>query len=248
MSAITLTFSDVVENHIGNEQLGSLAANGYSLEDLIAIQKQFPTCELIHLNTFLDNDKYKAENAYILIIRDGLDQIRSSFKQELFNEQSGLVPDRQYYDARRKKVLNKHARWNLCFDDVGHVADYEIGQGTVVSFNDLPRTNELRSFLKSLRPDDALKCEANYYYDITRTGIGYHGDTERRQVIGVRLGHQNPLVFRWYNRAERISDEIRFVLGQGDMYIMSAKAVGNDWRRSTLITLRHSAGCRRYTE
>jgi len=34
-----------------------------------------------------------------------------------------------------------------------------------------------------------LKCEGNMYYKPAKTGIGYHGDTERRKVIGVRLGH-----------------------------------------------------------
>ena len=45
-----------------------------------------------------------------------------------------------------------------------------------------------------------LKGEANYYYDIAKCGIGYHGDSERRKVVAVRLGAALPLYFQWYRR------------------------------------------------
>ena len=32
------------------------------------------------------------------------------------------------------------------------------------------------------------------------------------------------------------------MLNSGDVYIMSDKAVGFDWKRSSLLTLRHAAG------
>ena len=32
-----------------------------------------------------------------------------------------------------------------------------------------------------------MKCESNYYYDINKTGIGYHGDSERRKVVVIRI-------------------------------------------------------------
>jgi hypothetical protein len=36
------------------------------------------------------------------------------------------------------------------------------------------------------------------------------------------------------------------MLNDGDMYIMSDKAVGNDWKRSAIPTLRHCAGAKEY--
>ena len=33
----------------------------------------------------------------------------------------------------------------------------------------------------------------------------------------------------------------------GDVYVMTEKAVGSDWKKSTILTLRHSAGCKKYT-
>ena len=32
----------------------------------------------------------------------------------------------------------------------------------------------------------------------------------------------------------------------GDMYIMEEKAVGNDWKKSSIFTLRHAAGAEKY--
>ena len=36
-------------------------------------------------------------------------------------------------------------------------------------------------------------------------------------------------------------------LNHGDMYIMSEKAVGNDWKLKNKPTLRHAAGAAKYT-
>jgi hypothetical protein len=32
-------------------------------------------------------------------------------------------------------------------------------------------------------------------------------------------------------------------LEDGDMYVMSEKAVGTDWKKKTIKTLRHATGC-----
>jgi hypothetical protein len=45
-----------------------------------------------------------------------------------------------------------------------------------------------------------LQMEGNYYYNNNQCGIGYHGDTESRRVIGIRLGASLPLHFQWYHR------------------------------------------------
>ena len=36
------------------------------------------------------------------------------------------------------------------------------------------------------------------------------------------------------------------MLNTGDIYIMSEKAVGSDWRKSSMYTLRHAAGSNKY--
>ncbi len=36
------------------------------------------------------------------------------------------------------RVVNKHARHNLCFDDVSQKSDFENGKGSVINFEILP--------------------------------------------------------------------------------------------------------------
>ena len=92
-----------------------------------------------------------------------------------------------------------------------------------------------------------LNAEANYYYDITKCGIGYHGDAERRKVVAVRMGATMPLYYKWFQNSEPISEPIEVLLNDGDMYIMSEKAVGFDWLKKKVPTLRHATGCSKYT-
>jgi hypothetical protein len=246
MDAITLTFGDCMENHVGMQKVGELAPTGYSLEDLLRVQTHFqkvrPTArtELHELSASLEG----APPAYLLIVRGALSP---QFTQSLLAEHQALEVDKEYYDRRRGRVLKKHARWNLCFDDEGQEPDYENKKGTIVAYDEVPRTHELRKIVGLLAPGDDLKLEANYYYDLEQTGIGYHGDSERRRVIGVRLGKDNPLVFRWYLKGKHVNTPLETVLSNGDLYMMSEKTVGTDWKVRNLPTLRHAAGCRKFT-
>jgi hypothetical protein len=86
-----------------------------------------------------------------------------------------------------------------------------------------------------------LLAELNYYYDQRKCGIGSHGDGERRRVIGLRVGTPMNLCYYWYHQSNRVGDKVSLMLNEGDMYIMSAKAVGTDWKRRKVPTLRHAA-------
>lgn len=91
-----------------------------------------------------------------------------------------------------------------------------------------------------------LNGEDNYY-DLSRCGIGYHGDAERKKVFAVRMGATMPLFFQWFQRSAPIGEPIKLVLNDGDMYMMSEKAVGFDWLKKVIPTLRHSSGCVKFT-
>ena len=41
---------------------------------------------------------------------------------------------------------------------------------------------------------------------------------------------------------------MEFQLNAGDVYVMSEWAVGTEWRKSSLITLRHATGAAKYTK
>jgi len=47
------------------------------------------------------------------------------------------------------RVVNKHARHNLCFDVKGHEPDYEKKMGTFISYDDVPLTKLLKEELKN---------------------------------------------------------------------------------------------------
>jgi len=91
-----------------------------------------------------------------------------------------------------------------------------------------------------------LQGELNKYYDPTKTGIGRHGDGERRMVVCARTGYHFPLIYQWYMRSKVISEEVRLDLEHGDVYVMSEKATGFDWKSSSFPTLRHCAGSANY--
>jgi len=86
------------------------------------------------------------------------------------------------------------------------------------------------------------------YDDVNRNGIGWHGDGERRKVVGVRIGESMPLCYRWFHMGTPIGSQFTTQLNHGDLYIMSDKAVGNDWKKKLIPTLRHSAGAAKYTK
>ena len=116
------------------------------------------------------------------------------------------------------KVLNKNARHNLCFADEAISANYESGQGTVVAFDSIPITKHIRESLPKYFGDKAAnkKAEGNYYFDLTKTGIGFHGDGERRDVIGVRSGQDDksgfPIHYQWFYKNKPIGKSIIFAI------------------------------------
>jgi alkylated DNA repair dioxygenase AlkB len=251
--AITITFGDQAENHVGMQQIGQMANSGFSINELNLAKTKFEqlgsVCELVDLNQGLP-DGIMADAARVLVIRKGVDKILSKIKSNanlMFEEQSNLDADKK---ARMYgRVVNKHARHNLCFADFSQEPDYENGLGRVVSFNDVPLTKRIREELPKYLGNKALNlpAEGNYYYDASKTGIGYHGDSERRIVVAVRLGESIPLVYNWFHNSQAIGQRIDLILNHGDIYVMSEKAVGTDWKKKNLYTLRHAAGCAKYT-
>jgi len=248
-SAITLTFGDAAENHTGMEILGSKTDDTFECCDLDKIhdtlKTQGATVEHIYLNTQEGHPE-----ASVLIIRNGVDWLLGAGSADgLLKENIAFDWDTKYWDRRRSKVLNKRARYNVCYGDTSRPAAFEQGCGTIIGYQGVPLTKALKDALPSVFGEKAksLQLEGNYYYDIKKCGIGFHGDTERSKVIGVRLGEPIPLVYKWYKHAKVVSDPMVFHLEHGDMYVMSKKAVGNDWKKRNIYSLRHAAGCKKYT-
>lgn len=92
-----------------------------------------------------------------------------------------------------------------------------------------------------------MQAEGNYYYDTKKTGIGFHGDSERCIVVAARLCESIPLVYNWFHNSEAIGSRVELNINHGDIYVMSEKAVGTDWKKKSIYTLRHAAGCSKFT-
>lgn len=248
MSAVTITFGERVENHAGMQMLGNLATEGFGYDELVRLKSVLRDDKM---NVELLNMSYKGEKACVLIIRNGVSDMleEKAGADDMLSEQTNLTPDTKAF--MYGKVVNKHARHNLCFAEESQEPDYESGKGRVVAIDDVPVLQRLRNILPTFLGEKArdLLAEGNYYYDVTKCGIGYHGDTERRIVIGVRLGASIPLMYRWYYNGKRVDKAPYSIsLQHGDVYVMSEKATGCDWKRKTIYTLRHAAGCDKFTK
>jgi hypothetical protein len=254
MSTFSLTFGDVAENHKGMQKMGTISDVGFNLTDLHKMKDWFEyqgcKCNIINLHWLLDEQFQENNTAYILIIKNAVNVLLEDEcgNNKLYNEQNILEKDSKAFMYGR--VVNKHARHNLCFGEKNQEPNYEEGKGRVYAFNEVPLLNNIRENFGTIIGEKGanLMAEGNYYYDISKCGIGFHGDSERKKVIAIRLGETIPLCYAWHHDNEKISDIMTInTLNHGDMYVMSEKATGFDWKSKSKFTLRHAAGCNKYT-
>ena len=211
----------------------------------------------------------------VLILRDYIANWHGGHDNdiEIYKEIAPIRWDAEYLDPNkyrteiidgkevkvRGKRMNKRARKNLCFvaDREQEPAVFE-GKGTIY---DLKKLKFLNAAVERLRDDIAKGLiaigsktkvvinvvEGNRYYDLKKTGIGFHGDTERVVVICLSIGCWNyPMRWQWFKDGMPVGKPIDIKLNSGDVYIMSEKAVGADWKLKSKYTLRHAAGADKY--
>lgn len=254
---ITLTAGDCAENHARMEQIGQKRSEGegFTVQEIRQIKTRIEEthgvqCTLVDLTRAVQNSETKLPEACVLVVKNGVDALLGyeNAKDDLFKEQMGLEYDKKAFMYGR--VVNKHARWNLCFDRESREADYENRKGTIVGYDRVPLMRRLMKKYKRYFGDKArgLRMESNYYYDTRKTGIGFHGDSERVIVIACRIGYVSvPIHFQWFLNGEPVGERIVIDLEPGDVYIMSEAAVGTNWKRRAIPTLRHATGCDKFT-
>lgn len=247
----SITYGDQAENHVGMHKLGELAESGFKYSDCTKkLKEKNIDFEVIKLHKNLpETEDILGCKAYVIIIRNGVNILLDDPEgaTQMYEEQKKQKFDKTAF--MKGRVVNKRARWNSCFAEEGQEPDIANGKGTVVPFKKVPHLDKLRKILPQyfgLKASDLL-AEMNYYYDPKNCGIGFHGDSERRKVICARLGASLPMHFQWFKRFKPIGNRVKFTLNHGDLYIMSEKAVGTDWKKSYILTLRHAAGCDKYT-
>jgi hypothetical protein len=244
--SFTITFGDVAENGPGMKKHGTMKepGQGFTTYEMLAakqiLEKKGVKCEILDLNDALPKD-VKAEDANIMIIRDACAQAYNVDPVALREEIKSLHWDQT--KLMRGKEKTSRARRNVCFGPEDIEADIENGQGTVVSWNKVPLLKKIRDTIAQDLGTKAkfLQGEGNFYFHV-KGGIGLHGDSERRIVIAIRLGEPLRFHFQWFHKYLPIGNRITIDdIVEGDMYIMSEKATGWDWRKSSTTTLRHAA-------
>lgn len=249
----TATFCEKAENHVGNQILTSGDSHdsitGFTNEELKELEVRL---KALNINaTLFDFGGPINNKGSLLVIRNGINSLLGdeNAANNMWLEHKALEPrwDSKALMGRgsNRTVKNKNARHNLCIADFEQAPSYEEGKGTVIAYGKtIPTTTALRVKIGELIPGKSsdLLAEMNYYYNSSKTYIGFHGDAERHKVIGARLGKSMPMFFQWCQNSKPIGPMLATNFNHGDMYIMSEKTVGRDWMKRSQITLRHAAG------
>ena len=231
--------------------------------------------EVLNLNTLSDVNVIKElgneDQARVLILRNwaSKDTTKQIYKECVENKWDSKYLDPNKYRTEikdgkevriRGRVMNKLARTNLCYvAGMSQEPEYIEGKGTIIDLNTKSTLNsevsKLRTTLQTALVEGGSDSkveinvvEGNRYYDLKKTGIGFHGDTERVVVICLTIGGGGgyPMRFQWFKDGMPIGNSIDLALNDGDVYIMSEKSVGADWKLRSKYTLRHSAGAEKY--
>lgn len=263
---MAVTFAGVVENGVGMQQIGTKRPS-IDPQRMTKICKNLDQRKIIY-KLYTLNDNLPATSApttpataQLLVVPDYLQQLTSlSDSDRLYNHILQLNWDRKKYNPRTKKVCNSHARENNCFADISQKPNFDAGRGTIIAFRDTGKLQDVRADIGKLIGEDyvGLNAEGNKYdtravlngeTKSTPKGIGWHGDAERNVVVCLCLGMTMDLHFAWYHRFQQVEGQTPFkiTLRHGDLYVMGAKTVGMDWRRSSILTVRHAAGDPKYT-
>ena len=251
----SLTIGNGGENHTGMEFLGKKRkkGEGWDIGRLLAAKDLLENIfgkkvEVFNLNELCLNgvkipEKQRPKDAYLMIVRDFLTKdVHQNFKKEL----SSYEWDRKYFDTRRQKVLNKHARANVCYGKTGRAADFENKKGTIIGFDQSPLVERLLRVIEILMKDENLIVEGNQYDDVDKNGIGPHGDTERVVVACLRVGAAMTMKFGMFNNCLMKGKSFQTIINGGDLYFMSEEAVGAEWKHRSKWTWRHAAGAPKY--
>ena len=251
----SLTCGNGGENHTGMEFLGSMrkTGEGWDIERLLyakdILENIFEkTVELYNLNELCLGGveiptKDKPKDGYLMVVRNFLgENVHKKFIKEL----ESYEWDRKYYDTRRKKVLNKNARANVCYGKKSRAPNYAEKLGTIIGYDKSPLVHTFKKSVEILMQDKNLIVEGNQYDNVRVNGIGPHGDTERVCVACLRVGAPMPMKFGMFWNCKMRGKSFQTIINGGDMYVMSEELVGAGWKRKSKWMWRHAAGAPKY--
>jgi hypothetical protein len=244
-----ITFGGAAILHVGGAKLGTARAEGFSVAELRTVAAAHPgAAELVMISDVLPETDRAANEAAVLILRGGA-RLLGADPDELLREQRGVSYDRKYWDVRRRAALNKRARYNIVFGSDGQAHNEDYTEPTVQAFAGVPRLAEVRDRLPEILGPKAadLNAEGNHYFE-PKSGIGFHGDAERRIVVCCSLGGASTLRFHWRlpGSSAHTLPAVDLRIGHGNLYCMSEKATGWDWKFRSKTRVVHAAGAAKY--
>lgn len=244
-----ITFGEVAILHVGGQQIGNTRNRGFSCEDLITLQHKLVAqglvCEYYSLHMSLPEEYRNNNQASVLILRQGANFLlnKPNSADLLMQEQDSVPYDTKFFD--RGQTKNKQARHNIVFASEGQEHSQDYRNPTIISFERVKLLFDIRSRLPIVFGSIAsnLNAEGNKYHH-KKSGIGFHGDSERKIVICLSLGKSMVLRYHWRlpGSSEHTFAPTDIILNHGDVYIMSEKATGWDWRKRSLVRVVHAAG------
>lgn len=255
---ITISFGNVCENSYTMEKYGNPDVEGFDFKKMkrmeMILKERGLQTEFYTLNRYFEHE---FPGSYILVIRNLFSHLEDE-AQECFVSEEEVIEnnvikkvrwDKHEYSRYTKGVVNLQARYKLCFpnrmQETKINPDYENKRGTLYNMNRIIVLKTMHDYIDSLlreccEQEIVLFAEGNYYYDLSKTYIGFHRDNERAFTIACRFGDPFPMYFALYNGSSRISDIMRINLNSGDVYIMSEYACGN--KNKGKMYVKHAAG------
>jgi hypothetical protein len=231
---------------------GFSKANFDNLEKfLVEIETPY---ERVHLNALLPaHRREEADFAEIFIIPHGVNIAAKDpqaadaiFKYLLTLEHDSKVVSYQ-------KVCNRLAQQTLILVNGGSEHPAENGIGNVHDFLKVPHMETVRKSLATWTGMAAVAnnvAECNQYKNTVskrnQCGVGFHGDAESTNVCALRFGVTFPFSYQWFQNSLPVGHRFCKDLDHGTLYLMSQKAVGKDWKKRSILTLRHCAGRGKY--
>jgi hypothetical protein len=144
----------------------------------------------------------------------------------------------------RKKLLHRRARYSACIGETRVDADLANGVGVVLAFSTMPAVEAVRRYIGVIPETRDKLAELNYYFEST-SYIGFHGDSERPDVLGTVFGMSKDLVIQGFCRARPVGKRVTISLNHGDLYMGCEVAFGHHWSRERcrddVIHYRHAA-------
>lgn len=241
----------------GGAEFGEMRKQGFSVAELQSIADEVRShggeAELVMVSDALPMELREEHEAATLVLRNGASKLLASetAADDLLVEHQGVRYDRKFWDGRQRKTKNKQARFNVVFGPSAMSASESFEQPTVVAMPSLPYLDGVRCALPNILGEKAtgLFAEGNHYYK-KDSGIGFHGDAERKIVVCLSLGGTSTLRYQWRQpgSSQPFGSPVDVEVRHGDIYVMSEKATGNDWKLRSKYRVVHGAGHSKYID